>query len=430
MSARPRLALVAFACNPYHGSEEGIGWNRAVQAARCGDVTLFCEASAYRADVERWIAEHGKPAGLKFEFLPLRRDEQVLKRIPGGIVVAHRRWQRRAARLVAQRHAEQPFDLVHQVNYATYREPGGLWKLEIPFIWGPVGGTQNVPWRFLPFLGPRDGASEGLRSFLNLATLWTSPRLRRAAKTAEAIFASNSTNVRDLTRRWRRPVHLLADVGVSQVAQTAARRTSHELRILWSGLHIPRKALPLLLHALAQLRDAPWRLEVLGDGRLTPRWRRLANRLGIDDQIAWRGRLPHAEAVAAMAEADLFAFTSLRDSGGTVVLEALAAGTPVLCLDHQGAADYIDETCGVKIPPTNPQDVIRGFARALQRFAERRDLLEAMRPAALARAERYRWEATSREIFAAYDAALGRSGSAPPAANPPASSILVGDPTS
>ena len=34
-----------------------------------------------------------------------------------------------------------------------YREPGYLWKIEKPFVWGPIGGLENSPWRFLPSLG-------------------------------------------------------------------------------------------------------------------------------------------------------------------------------------------------------------------------------------------------------------------------------------
>ena len=52
------------------------------------------------------------------------------------------------------------------------------------------------------------------------------------------------------------------------------------------------------------------------------------------------------EAVAQMQSAELFCFTSLRDTSGNVVLEALAAGVPVVCFDHQGAGDMVSDAVG------------------------------------------------------------------------------------
>src|SRR5208337_189807 len=108
------------------------------------------------------------------------------------------------------------------------------------------------------------------------------------------------------------------------------------IRLLWSGVLKHCKALHLLICALARLPDAvPYELRVLGDGSLKRRWQRLAERMGVAQHIAWMGWLPHPEAIAQYAWADAFVFSSLRDTTGTVVVEALGAGLPVICLDHQ-----------------------------------------------------------------------------------------------
>jgi len=69
------------------------------------------------------------------------------------------------------------FDLVHQVTVSCFREPGHLWRLEAPFIWGPVGGIQNYPWRFLAEAGIIGGLHEAVRSILNVIQLSLSPRV-------------------------------------------------------------------------------------------------------------------------------------------------------------------------------------------------------------------------------------------------------------
>ena len=62
------------------------------------------------------------------------------------------------------------------------------------------------------------------------------------------------------------------------------------MRIVWSGVHERRKALEAILYALSALPETD-NLDVLGEGRETARWKRLARRLGIGDRIKWHGRL-------------------------------------------------------------------------------------------------------------------------------------------
>ena len=74
---------------------------------------------------------------------------------------------------------------------------------------------------------------------------------------------------------------------------------------------------------------------------------------------------PHEEALRQYAKADVFAFTSLRDTTGGVIAEALAAGLPVICMDHQVAHDVVTEDCGIKIPVTTPEEASADFATRL-----------------------------------------------------------------
>ena len=94
------------------------------------------------------------------------------------------------------------------------------------------------------------------------------------------------------------------------------------MRIVWSGVHERRKALPTILETLPQADI----LDVCGEGPETARWKRLAKRLGVNDRIVWHGWLPKDEAQKVVARADVFVITSLRDLTSTVLLEALSAG--------------------------------------------------------------------------------------------------------
>ena len=115
-------------------------------------------------------------------------------------------------------HALHRFDLTHQVTMCGFREPGYLWKLEIPFVWGPVGGTQNFPWRFLRQAALRGAIRETYRNLLNVVQLYLSPRLRAVARTAAVTLAANSTNKRDLAKALGISPVLMLEAGVTRIA--------------------------------------------------------------------------------------------------------------------------------------------------------------------------------------------------------------------
>ena len=74
-------------------------------------------------------------------------------------------------------------------------------------------------------------------------------------------------------------------------------------------------------------------------------------------------------------ESDVFVFTSLRDTTGSVVLEALAAGVPVVAPDHQGVGDVVNDDCGVLVPVTDYGSMVDGYRAAILRLATSTDEL-------------------------------------------------------
>jgi glycosyltransferase involved in cell wall biosynthesis len=372
---------------------------------------VICEAEKYGPLVQRYLDEHGPLDHLHFSYVAKAQWHGRFSRIPGCGPLAYYLWQRGAFELAKRMHAERPFDLVHQVTFCGYREPGYGGELGVPFIWGPIGGTQNYPYRYLPLAGLSGALREGSRSLLNSLQFRFSPRVRRAAKQAAALLVANSTIDRDMRRALGMSPQLQLETGVR--SYEAARRTPHNgpLRILWSGELQPWKAMPLLLHALAKLpANVAYEVRILGEGPLERSWRRLAQRLGVGDRLQWLGHLPHAEALALFQWADVLAFTSLRDTSGNVVLEALAAGVPVVCLDHQGVRDMVTSECGIRVPVEFPRATIASLADALTSLATQPELRERLSAGALERAAYYNWDRQGERMARVYAEALQRSG--------------------
>lgn len=97
-----------------------------------------------------------------------------------------------------------------------FREPGYLWKLPIPFIWGPIGGLDLTDWRLLGLLGFGGKAEFFCRNVINWchSRFLRRPRLaaRRAAASGAFICATGE-NARLAKRLWGAESTILCEVG-------------------------------------------------------------------------------------------------------------------------------------------------------------------------------------------------------------------------
>ena len=80
-----RILMSAFSCGPHRGSEEGVGWNWAVETARLGHEVIALTQTAFQDEIEAELASGRLPATLRFEFFMPRWLELVLPEGP-------RRW--------------------------------------------------------------------------------------------------------------------------------------------------------------------------------------------------------------------------------------------------------------------------------------------------------------------------------------------------
>ncbi len=408
---------MAYECSPRGTSEWAVGWGRLLQAARVAEVHMVTSEKNYQV-MEQAQREGRLPDRVKL-YTPapderLRTLEQK-EALFAYNYTAYEHWQRLAVKLAIELQARERFDLVHQVNVCTFREPGYTWELDIPYVWGPVGGTQNFPWRFLAMLPAKEMLKEGARGLSNWISLRYKARVRSAAKKAVVLLAANSTNQRDYERVFGRRVELLLETGLFEVNepdrtrylkrvedQKAGRRL-RPLRLLWVGELVTRKALPVLLQALTQVGDeVEVEVIVVGEGPLRRSWQMQAERLGVAGRVTFRGEVTFAEVLAEYERADLFCFTSLRDTSGNVVLEALAAGVPVLCFDHQGARDMVSASSGVKIPVSSPEDAVRDWARAIVELAGNPGRLCCLSEGATEQARKFLWDDNGDRVNAIY----------------------------
>jgi len=412
--------LSAFAFSPARGSEPGIGWNIASRVAAYHDVTVLCCPQLgdenHRQEVEEHIQKHGLVSGMEVRYVeaPLLSrlfQKPLISFATPFYFIGYAAWQRAAFAEAKRLHAARKFELAHQLTITTFREPGHLWKLGIPFVWGPVAGASNVPRKYFKLFSARDWMFYSVKNTLNSIHKRLKFRSRQAARAASHIFATTAEDHALVTERWGRECEFMPDTGAPDLQGSVRNYDGKRpLRLVWSGLHAGRKALPLLLVALARLKresaDPRVSLKILGGGDQSDAWKSLAHGLGIDDVVTWTGPLPRDRALEEMRDADVFVFTSIQEGTSSVVMEALALGLPVICHDACGMALVIDETCGIKIPMDGPDVSQRAIFAAIKTLQADPPRVRSLSAGALARARELSWERKAQEIAKIYDLIL------------------------
>lgn len=411
---RSRVLAIAYACHPTRSAESRVGWARAMQAAANHDVTVLCSPIEDARTLHRLAAEQGVDQSIRFVTIEHSRFGQWCYSRDLLHLHGYRLWHSKAVQRARRLHAKRPFDLVHQVNFCGFREPGFGWKLGLPFVWGPIGGTQNFPIRYLGLTCPLSGAREVLRNVVNRFQLRHSRRLQKAARHASAVLAATRCAQHDLRRHSgiEASVELEAGLDNDPLPPRTKRDPSTPIRLVWTGRLRAWKGLPLLLKAVAELpADVPFELRVLGEGSCEKTYRKLAQRLGIADRTRWVGWGDYPTTLPHYQWADVFVFTSLRDTSGAGLLEALAAGAPIIGLDHQGAADIMSPSCAVPIPVSHPRETVELIQKAIARLARDPELHLRLSRGAQQRAETFVWNNRAAALEELYAHALASDAS-------------------
>lgn len=237
-------------------------------------------------------------------------------------------------------------------------------------------------------------------------TVWLRLIERRSFTHAAAIHFTAEREREDAIRtRMPIPSSFVVPNGIvlrGAPAASPAQRDDHT--ILFLGRINWKKGIDRLIAALPHVKRG--RLLIAGNDEenLTPRLTELAERLGVADRVEFRGRVDGEAKEALLAGATIFALTSMSENFGNVVLEAMAAKTPVVLTAEVGLAEEVRRTHAGLVVPAQPREIANAINRLLDDPEERRAMGERGRHAV---ETRFTWPRVAEEMEAQYARLLG-----------------------
>jgi glycosyltransferase involved in cell wall biosynthesis len=363
------VLLSAFAADPLYGSERYVGWRWLnLLAPICERLVVLT-----REHNRPFHAGQAMPDNVELIYFDLPLIGTKIDHKHRFIKPYYVVWQLAALLHVAFKPQLRSVRIVQHVTYNVIDMPGFLWLLRgRKFVWGPVGGGQVPPAALKRVFGRKDWAKERLRAAMKAFTRWN-PIVRGAARNADLVlFANEDTAARlqGLTRRSE----LMLETAIDADKCAAERSPPAEdvFPLLWLSHFDARKAFPLAVDAL-QLAAARCgraiRLDVIGEGHTFESARALVAARGMSQQVCFHGKIPFDEVAGKMARAGAFLFSSVSDTSGNVVLEAMAAGTPVVALNHQGVRQMLANGGGILVDIGTYEETVSRFADAIVALA-------------------------------------------------------------
>lgn len=425
MTARLRVLLVANECNPEWASVPGEAYQLYDALRHRADVTLVTHERNRMAiqqvtDTRQIVFIDESPAASAYYRCAARiaRHGRVRWNLLHMLTYpVYAEFDARTFRRLHNAVENGEYDIVHAFTPILPRYPYRIVEAcaQTPFILGPVNGGLPYPAAF------RDIAraeSDGLNRLRGVSRRL--PGYRRTYARADKILCGSTFTQLALRQQWRsgeEKFTLLAENGLREESFDVPRRPDGErMRLLFVGRLVPCKGVDMLLQALQALENMQsgrFQLTIVGDGEERKSLERQSRDLGIAGSVRFAGWVSQPNTRRFYGDADIFCFPSIREFGGAVVLEAMAAGLPCLVAAYGGPAEYISPEAGFTLSIASRERLVSELIRRIEQLAADDALRSTMGRAARLRAREFTWECQASRLIALYENAIASRRHAP-----------------
>jgi glycosyltransferase involved in cell wall biosynthesis len=395
-----RLLLSAYACEPFKGSEPGVGWNYAIELSKYFNVWVITRAN--NAESIKSVKDIELNEKLHFIYYDLPKWILKFKKGNLGVQIYYYLWQIGIYFEVKKMHGQLNFDLIHHVTFGRYWSPSFLSLIGLPFIWGPVGGGESAPIRLWSSFNLKGIIYELTREIARILSN-LDPFISITARRSDLILVKAKETKDKVRKLSHSPIIIWSEVGFSNFEFerliSLQAEVSSPIRFISIGRLVHIKGYNLSIAAFAKAEIADSEYWIVGDGPEREKLENLCKKLGVNDRVHFFGWLQRDQALEKLKKCHIMLHPSLHDSGGWACPEAMAAAKPVICLDIGGPAFQVTAETGFKIPPLSYAQVVTDISSTMTYLVNNPIVIRDMGKAAQEHIRNdYRWESVGKEL--------------------------------
>lgn len=342
------IIIIAYSCSPSNGSEDKFGWFIPYELSLKNKIWLITKPDS-KNEIERFMAQNHSNINIIYCDIP-NYYKKIYKKGPlysGRLNI----WNKRVIKIVDNICQQNSIDIIHQLNPVEFRSIGDYGKFGVPFVCGPVGGGEYIPRKALQYA--LDGLGiEVIRCIANCYYKYKYKITGRLKRVNYLLFANNETRDYLIASNKRNLYSVMTElVAIIENQNFDIKNESAHLdfTILAAGRLIYRKGFVLLLESL-KLIPEKYNIKciIVGDGPQKRKLKKMVeNNTLLKQRVNFIGKVPHSQMIKYYQISDFFVMPSLRETTGTVLLEALENGVPVITVNKFGAKNILNQDTSV-----------------------------------------------------------------------------------
>lgn len=399
-TAKHKIFVSAYACEPGLGSEIGVGWHWVLEMSRYFELWVLTRESN-RATIEPWIAQHPEYSGIHFLYFDLPMWARFWKKGLRGVRTYYNIWQFCTNSIVKRTMRKESIKIFHHITYGNV-----LWKVSSYgqkqfFVWGPVGGLETIPAEYSNHYARKARVIEWVRRAA-IKLLPLNFGFEQRCKRADLILCKTEITRDLIPAKQRDKAVLFTDVAVENITQatTAGEGAKDCTNFITVGRLDAWRGFDLAIESFARAAKSASNihLTIVGKGGDKERLVTIAKNLGVSDKITFTGKVEMEEYYRLLATSDVVINASLKEGAVTVSFDTLAMGKPLICLDTTGYTRYFSNDYAVVIPRTGREQVIEEMSNAIVGLCDenkRKALGEKARTAG----KKFTWEARGKKFY-------------------------------
>lgn len=385
------ILYIAYSCDPYNGSEDKIGWNVPLAASKKHNVFVLTKEE-HRENITKYCTENNID-NISFFYVDINGIYKKIFRPPfysGRLNI----WHKKAFLMAEKICFENEISIIHQIAPIEFRSIGKYYKIpNTKFVCGPLAGGQNVPKPLTSYLG-KEKPIEAIRVLLN-GIFRIKIKLSGVLNKCDCVLYANYETQNYLEPSSERiiiPDTALRNDELSLI--NGNKNSEDEFIFLSVSRFTATKGYNLLFDAVKHIPDCyNFKIRIVGYGPLE---KELKAMFSSDEKVKrhteFIGKIPFYEMNREYQKADALVFPSFREASGSVILEAMANGIPVITENRCGGSVICSEENAYLYSASTKNEYIENLSSLMQHCINNPNEVLAKGKAARMTAEKFTFE--------------------------------------
>jgi glycosyltransferase involved in cell wall biosynthesis len=393
-----KILLSAYSCEPNKGSESEVGWRWATELSAKGNDVYVITRSNNRNNINE---ELSKINIKNLKFLYFDFPSWFIRIIKGKFnkfsYIYFYLWQIGIYLKFKNFIKNNNFDFIHHVTFVSYRFPSFLSLCDVPFIYGPLSGGEEIPVKLRKSFSLKDKIKERFRDLSN-KFISISPFINMTFKRAIKIIVNTEHTKKKIPKSYHHKTFIELAIAIDEQKSNTTQNIDFDeekLNLCFVGNYEHIKGINIILKIIKKLKvnNHKFFFNFIGSGSLEKYIKENLKKNEFEDCVKIHKKISQDKIFEFMKKNQILLFPALRDSGGIVLLEAMSVGLPSAILALGGPSQIVNNECGIVINPKkkNEDEIANDFYFQLKEIINDRNKLKQMSINCLKRVKIFSW---------------------------------------